>query len=446
MSIRFTVCIPATRPALLRRAVQSVLGQDWQDWDLVVVGQGDHRALQAALDTVAPGDARIQYMALRERGLSRARNAASGGGTGNVIAFLDDDCEADPGWLTALAAAFTKHPRAGLVGGALVAPPAERTPSTCPSLNPAEALYEPAPGLRPPAGWDVIGANIAIRREVLRTVGSWDNHLGSGAEFPAGEDTDYKLRLEAAGVPMFSTPSAVVHHTGGRRYGRQILASQRNYAYGNGALAAKQTLSGDPRGTRWLRDTRVDCLTAWVRHGRLHRIPIDLRRLYYFSSGYSRCLREFDVDGLGLLRPRRGAAAGNGIVAAAGPLEALRAALDVRRSLKQQPSQPFAVPLVGGCGGLIAAADQRRLVSLLRAGDKAGEGGLLVRRMERRQARRSELVLVSDRATGVSAAMRWGIPLDRIGLLRSDEELSPSGLARRLELASFARKGAWHRR
>ena len=84
-----------------------------------------------------------------------------------------------------------------------------------------------------------------MRAGLAAVVGPWDEHLGAGAEFPAGEDTDYKLRLEALGVRMLATPRSVIHHSSGRRVAREAWRSQRNYAFGNGALAAKLTLADD---------------------------------------------------------------------------------------------------------------------------------------------------------------------------------------------------------
>ena len=50
------------------------------------------------------------------RGLSGARNTGVGAATGAVIAFLDDDAVAAPGWLASLLAPFD-DPTVGCVGG-----------------------------------------------------------------------------------------------------------------------------------------------------------------------------------------------------------------------------------------------------------------------------------------------------------------------------------------
>ena len=50
-------------------------------------------------------------------GIPYARNAGVAHCTGDVVAFLDDDCEAAPGWLAALEVPFLKDPNVGAVGG-----------------------------------------------------------------------------------------------------------------------------------------------------------------------------------------------------------------------------------------------------------------------------------------------------------------------------------------
>lgn len=289
-----SVCVPTTRWDTVGATIRAIRRQTWMDWELIVLGQGAREPLEAAVQQASAGDERVRYVQLQDRGLSLARNAALAMVAGSVVAFTDDDCEPRPDWLQTLAAAFLADPELGLVGGAVVSPETRGRLTSCPTISPAEALYDPAlDHKRPPAGWDWIGANFAIRRDVAEQVGTFDECLGAGADFPAAEDTDYKLRLEAAGVRMLSTPRSAVVHTYGVRKGWAVLRSQKNYATGNGGMAGKLTLLGDVRGEKWLAETRH----GWLDESRRapHRFPRGLRRMHYFSAAYERCIRGYGV-------------------------------------------------------------------------------------------------------------------------------------------------------
>jgi len=292
--LTISVCVPATRWDTVGAAVRAIRRQTWMDWELIVIGQGSHELLESAVAAAAEGDRRIQYARLERRGLSVARNAALETAAGPVIAFTDDDCEPEPEWMATFARAFLDDPKLGLVGGAVLSPARLGLLTTCPIVLPTEALYDPAADLRRrPEGWEWIGANFAIRREVTQRLGTFDECLGAGADFPAAEDTDYKFRLEAAGVRMLTTPRAVVVHTFGVRRGWAIFRSQQNYQTGNGGMAGKLTLLGDNRGEQWLEETRNKAM----RDGRRapHRRLRAMRRLHYFSTAYKRCLHDYRI-------------------------------------------------------------------------------------------------------------------------------------------------------
>lgn len=304
--MRFSICLPATRAASVGATIWSIRAQTVSDWELLVVGQGDDRAVREAVRAAGAGDPRVRYLHIERQGSSRARTVAMRVASGDIIAMTDDDCEARPDWLAVVAKAMADEPDVAVVGGALIAPAPTRPgvrPARCPSLLPAEALYDPkVSGSHPPHGWDWIGANFAIRREVAEQIGEWDEYLGVGSAFASAGDSDYKLRIAAFGFKMRSTPRAVVYHTSGWRYGlRAVLDLQRRQARGMGGLAAKLTLQGDPRGREWLETTRHEFLLKWLRRRQPHRLPTDLRILWHFCNAYQLCLRHYRADADGLL-------------------------------------------------------------------------------------------------------------------------------------------------
>ena len=305
--MKISVCVAATRPDTVGATARSIAAQTHGDWELIVIVQGGAAsAVAEALEPVVPGS-RARVIPQDGKGLSRARNAAVRLAGGDVIAMTDDDCEAAPDWLAVLADRFASLPRAGIVGGAVVAPPARvRGPGNCPACQPAEALYEPAASPEgPPPGFAWIGANFAFRRRTAELVGEFDELLGAGAHFPVAEEIDFMRRAEALGIPMLTTPKAVVHHTFGWRHGvAAVWRLQGNYARGNGGYAGKLTLLGDPRGAADLATMRRLTMVDWIERRHPVALPAGIRRYHHFAAGYRDCLHGFRVDDRVLLQRR----------------------------------------------------------------------------------------------------------------------------------------------
>jgi glycosyltransferase involved in cell wall biosynthesis len=305
--MKVSVCVAATRPDTVGATARSIAAQTHDDRELVVIVQGGAAAAVAeAVEREMPGE-RARVLPQEGRGLSRARNEAVRVADGEIVAMLDDDCEAAPDWLSVLVERFVAFPLVGIVGGAVVAPPARvRGPGNCPSCQPDEVLYEPA-ALRDgvPPGFHWIGANFAFRRSTAELVGEFDELLGAGAHFPVAEEIDFRRRAELHRVPMLTTPEAIVHHTYGWRHGvRAVWRLQGNYARGNGAYAGKLTLLGDPRGAEDLATMRRLTMVDWIERRRPIALPAGIRRYHHFAAGYRDCLQGFRVDDRGLLQRR----------------------------------------------------------------------------------------------------------------------------------------------
>lgn len=90
---RVSIVVPAYNAAwCVRRAVDSVLAQDYRDYELIVVDDGSHDDTAAIL--AGYGDA-VRVVSKPNGGLSSARNAGIAAARGEFVAFLD----ADDWWL-----------------------------------------------------------------------------------------------------------------------------------------------------------------------------------------------------------------------------------------------------------------------------------------------------------------------------------------------------------
>lgn len=102
----------------LREAVDSVLAQDFADFELIVVDDGSpDPAPVAALPALDP---RIRVLRLESNcGTAEAANRGIALARAPIIARLDSDDVAEPGWLTAVLGALHADPELGLVGSAV---------------------------------------------------------------------------------------------------------------------------------------------------------------------------------------------------------------------------------------------------------------------------------------------------------------------------------------
>jgi len=177
-------------------------------------------------------------------GVSRARNTGWRSACGEVIAFTDDDCYPQSDFVDQVWRAFSEA-EVGYVGGRVLLYDPADYPITIQTRDshlaiPASSFIE--------AGL-IHGANVAVRRDVLRMVGGFDELLGPGMPIPAGEDVDFISRLSIAGIAGAYDPGPTVFHHHRRRTESQVAALRRSYDLGRGAYYIKCIL--DP-ARRWL--------------------------------------------------------------------------------------------------------------------------------------------------------------------------------------------------
>jgi succinoglycan biosynthesis protein ExoM len=107
-----SIVIPSyLRPEMVARAVASCVAQQGVDapFEVVVVDNDPAGSARSVIDALSRNSAvPIRYIAESRPGISHARNTGVAQGAGRYIAFLDDDEEADPGWLAALLATLRR--------------------------------------------------------------------------------------------------------------------------------------------------------------------------------------------------------------------------------------------------------------------------------------------------------------------------------------------------
>jgi GT2 family glycosyltransferase len=246
------------RPEILRGCLDRLRRLEYPNLEILIVDNAPpDGATREVVHDLAGLDPRFRYVREPRPGLSCARNRGLQEATGTLIAYTDDDVSVDPDWVRALAVGFRTPGVAcvtGLVCTASIDGPAERyfdaRVSWGDSCRPAlhriggetddGGLFPYSPGIFG------TGASFAVRADVFRVLGGFDEALGAGTLTAGGEDLDAFVRIVLAGHALAYEPSAVVWH-----HHRSDLDGLRRqmFAYGTGlsAFLAKHLSDGDTR-------------------------------------------------------------------------------------------------------------------------------------------------------------------------------------------------------
>jgi len=77
----------------LERCVKSVVGQTYQELEIILVDDGSKDGSGKLCDKLADSDSRIKVVHQKNQGLSGARNTGIRQATGEYVVFLDSDDE-----------------------------------------------------------------------------------------------------------------------------------------------------------------------------------------------------------------------------------------------------------------------------------------------------------------------------------------------------------------
>ncbi len=231
-----SIIIPTyNRAQQLERCLKSLLGQDYpaQCLELIVVDDASTDETATMLQQLAQ-QAATQGLAIQvihhtsRQGVAKSRSTGAEAAHHDLLAYIDSDCVASPGWLTELVPAL-QDTHLGAVGGMIRA--YERHNMLGRYEDVRSSLFM---GTRPqqvrlegPLTY-LPTANLLIRRALL-------HKLGGFAPLAFGEDVDFCHRLLATGSQIVYLPQGIVYHDY-RTTLRAFLSTRISYASSEAAL------------------------------------------------------------------------------------------------------------------------------------------------------------------------------------------------------------------
>lgn len=197
----------------LPTCLESLRRQTLADVEVIVVDNG---STDGSLRLLERDYDEVRVLALGEnRGFAGACNAGIRDARGRYLVLLNNDTEADVGWLEEVVAAFERHPSAGMVASKMLLFDKRDVFHTAGDFYSVDGL----PGNRgvwqkDEGQYDVeeyvfgaCGGSAAYRRSMLGEVGLLDE-----AFFYSCEDVDLAWRAQLAGWRCVYAPRAVVYH------------------------------------------------------------------------------------------------------------------------------------------------------------------------------------------------------------------------------------------
>ncbi len=226
------------------KCIARVLGSNYESLEVLVVDNAPE--LGHTEEMVANFDDRVRYAPEPRRGLSRARNKGIAEARGEIVVFIDDDVIVDKFWLNAIAHNFSCRPEVACVTGAIVAAehetPAQQMLEQYGGFNKGSRrqVYDMKENRRDSplypfdAGRFGSGANIALRKSVVKELGNFAETLGAGTKTHGGEDIDILQRVVSSGHTLIYEPAALMWHFHRRTYS---ALERQMFRYGVGFSA-----------------------------------------------------------------------------------------------------------------------------------------------------------------------------------------------------------------
>lgn len=189
-------------------------------WELIIIDNGSTDETSTVINTEIKKN-QLPIILLTEPipGKSRALNLAISRMKGELVIFTDDDVEPDPLWLKSYIEASQAHPQINGFAGKVI----PRWLGESPEWLHTKGEFALPRGITNTRDFgneihilpdDIIpgGVNTALRRTILKDIGSFRVELGPGTSVPFAEDTEYMCRYKAIGGVFLYVPAALLYH------------------------------------------------------------------------------------------------------------------------------------------------------------------------------------------------------------------------------------------
>jgi len=208
----------------------------------------------------------IKTVSSATTGVSAARNVGCDEATGDILAFIDDDAEADPRWIEHIKYYF-EFSGFDVMGGPVI--PTFETKNLPTQWS---FIYGCTWNVRRP-----ICCNMAIRRDVFFKMGKFNTGLGRiKMNLSIGEETELILKLQEQGYKIGWDEDCVVFHW--------VPTSRTTLSYFC-SRAYKEGIGKAIIGKRYTLDTEGTFLKYYIIHPDWYTVPVLISVFIGFVRG-----------------------------------------------------------------------------------------------------------------------------------------------------------------
>jgi glycosyltransferase involved in cell wall biosynthesis len=211
----------------LAGCIASILEQEYppEDYEVIVVDDGSTDGTRDSLSEI-PG---LRVIGKEHSGPYHSRIIGVGEARGEILALIDADCTAPPGWLKNIRIGLEES-RATAVGGSIV----HRGNFWARLTGLSDFGEFQGRSMREPG--NIPTCNMGVRREVF-------HRIGFTPEFQEGGDAVFTYRLKKLGYPIIYDPRILVHHHPRANFRAYLERAQR---YGRGFVQTRSRYPGMP--------------------------------------------------------------------------------------------------------------------------------------------------------------------------------------------------------
>ena len=210
---------------LLKRALYSIsLNTDYYNYEVIVVDNASDNYNHGLFNYLDSIDYKVIYSSTN-LGFGVGNNLGASNATGDILLFLNNDTEVQPGWLTPIVEDFINDSKVGIVGSKLLYP--NMTIQHCGmALKQPGEHYATHPYSGASADYDMVnirkemlavtGACLAIRKSIYDRVKGFDSIYERGYY----EDSDLCMKVRELGYKVIYEPESVVIHKVGSSFSK----------------------------------------------------------------------------------------------------------------------------------------------------------------------------------------------------------------------------------